>query len=74
MGMSFAMGLQAVSDTHSTYIPWVWGVNGLASVIASVLGSLLSVTLGFVVVMGLSLLLYALAGLIIVTQQRGYSC
>jgi len=73
MGMPFAMGLQAVSDTHSTYIPWVWGVNGLASVIASVLGSLLSVTLGFVVVMGLSLLLYALAGLIIVTQQRGYS-
>jgi MFS family permease len=71
MGMPFPIGLQLVSDRQSSYIPWVWGVNGVASVIAPVLGSLLSVCLGFRVVMLLSLLLYGLAGWIIhVTARR----
>jgi len=57
MGMPFPLGLQLVSDRESNYIPWVWGVNGIASVIAPVLGSLLSISLGFRIVMGVSLLL-----------------
>ena len=65
MGMPFPIGLQLVSDKQSSYIPWVWGVNGVASVIAPVLGSLLSVCLGFRMLMLLSLLLYGLAGWII---------
>jgi len=62
MGMPFPLGLQLVSDTQSSYIPWVWGVNGVASVIAPVLGSLLSVCLGFRMLMVFSALLYCLAG------------
>lgn len=62
MGMPFPAGLQLVSDTQSSYIPWVWGLNGVASVIAPVLGSLLSVCLGFHTVMLISVLLYGLAG------------
>ncbi|MBW2332391.1 MAG: hypothetical protein JRF08_02715, partial [Deltaproteobacteria bacterium] len=65
MGMPFPIGLQIVSDKASNYIPWVWGINGVASVIAPVLGSLLSVCLGFRIVMGVSLLLYGVAGWII---------
>jgi hypothetical protein len=65
MGMPFPIGLQFISDRQSDYIPWVWGVNGVASVIAPVLGSLLSVCLGFHIVMLLSLLFYGLAGCII---------
>ncbi len=65
MGMPFPVGLQLVSDTQSSYIPWVWGVNGVASVIAPVLGSLLSVCLGFHTVMLVSVVLYGLAGWII---------
>ena len=65
MGMPFPIGLQLVSDGVSSYIPWVWGINGVASVIAPVLGSLLSVCLGFRIVVGVSLLLYGLAGWII---------
>ena len=71
MGMPFPIGLQLVSDKQSSYIPWVWGVNGVASVIAPVLGSLLSVCLGFHVLMLLSLLLYGLAGWIIRLIARG---
>jgi spermidine synthase len=62
MGMPFPMGLQKVSDKKSHYIPWVWGVNGVASVIAPVLGSIVSVWLGFRTLMVVSLLLYAVAG------------
>jgi len=65
MGMPFPIGLQIVSDKVSSYIPWVWGINGVASVIAPVLGSLLSVCLGFRIVIGISLLLYGVAGWII---------
>jgi len=65
MGMPFPIGLQLVSDKDSSLIPWVWGVNGVASVIAPVLGSLLSVCLGFRIVMLVSLLLYGVAGWII---------
>jgi len=65
MGMPFPIGLQIVSDKGRNYIPWVWGVNGVASVIAPVLGSLLSVCLGFRILMGISLLLYGVAGWII---------
>jgi len=36
MGMPFPIGLQIVSDKASNYIPWVWGINGVASVIAPV--------------------------------------
>ncbi len=71
MGMPFPMGLQLVSDKHSTYIPWVWGVNGVASVIAPTLGSLLSVSLGFRAVMLISLLLYGSAGLLIHLLAKG---
>jgi hypothetical protein len=71
MGMPFPIGLQLVSDRQSSYIPWVWGVNGVASVIAPVLGSLLSVALGFRVLMLVSLLLYGLAGWIIHLIARG---
>jgi len=71
MGMPFPIGLQLVSDRQSSYIPWVWGVNGVASVIAPVLGSLLSVALGFRVLMLVSLLLYSLAGWIIHLIAQG---
>ena len=74
MGMPFPIGLQLVSDRQSSYIPWVWGVNGVASVIAPVLGSLLSVALGFRGLMLISLLLYGLAGWIIhqIAQDGDY--
>jgi spermidine synthase len=71
MGMPFPLGLQLVSDTQSSYIPWVWAVNGVASVAAPVLGSLLSICLGFSMVMALSVLLYGLAGWIFQVMARG---
>ncbi len=72
MGMPFPTGLQLVSNHNSDYIPWVWSINGLASVIAPVLGSLLTVNLGFRPLMLLSLLLYILAFLSIYSMSLTY--
>ncbi|MFW6147444.1 MAG: hypothetical protein ACOC6B_03525 [Thermodesulfobacteriota bacterium] len=70
MGMPFPMGLQLVSDMQSSYIPWVWAVNGVASVIAPTVGSLLSVCLGFHLIMLFSAILYGLAGWILNIMSR----
>ncbi len=61
MGMPFPLGLQVVSNRNSEYIPWIWGINGLASVVAPVLGSLLIVNIGFYPLMFVSLALYLFA-------------
>ena len=70
MGMPFPIGLQIVSERQSNYIPWVWGINGIASVIAPILGSLSSIFLGFRIVMLISIFLYGLAGGIIYLINR----
>jgi spermidine synthase len=72
MGMPFPIGLQKVSDRESHYIPWVWGVNGVASVIAPVLGSILSVWLGFRTLMIAGVLVYAVAGWTVHLFARDY--
>jgi len=74
MGMPFPIGLQLVSDKQSSFIPWVLGINVVASVISPVLGSLLSVCLGFRIVMLVSLLLYGVAGwnIHLIPQKQDY--
>ncbi len=42
MGMPFAMGMRLVSQGEERLTPWLWGLNGVASVAASVLAVLLS--------------------------------
>ncbi|HWP46107.1 MAG TPA: hypothetical protein VNM22_02995 [Candidatus Limnocylindrales bacterium] len=47
MGMPLPLGIKLVDTYASTLIPWVWGVNGATSVLASVLAMVLAITLGF---------------------------
>ena len=61
MGMPFPTGL---SQLDAQMIPWAWGVNGCASVIAAVLATMLAIHVGFNVVIVLSLALYILAALL----------
>jgi hypothetical protein len=42
-------------------VPWAWGINGCASVIAAVLATLLAVHFGFTAVVALAATLYACA-------------
>ena len=61
MGMPFPLGLARVSAETPAFIPWAWGINGFASVIAAVLATLLAIELGFSVVIMVALVLYAVA-------------
>lgn len=59
MGMPFPLGLTHIRRADSALIPWAWGVNGCASVISAILAVLLAMHLGYVVVVMISLALYA---------------
>lgn len=61
MGMPFPLGLRAVGETHRAALPWAWGINGCASVVATPLATLLAIEGGFVAVMIGAAVLYGAA-------------
>lgn len=64
MGMPFPLGLSRVADSAPHFIPWAWGINGCASVLSAVLAALLAIHLGFAMVVGFAVVLYAMAALV----------
>lgn len=61
MGIPFPKGLALVAKTSPGLVPWVWGVNGLASVLASILAAMLALSNGFSFVLVVAGGLYFLA-------------
>jgi hypothetical protein len=61
MGMPFPLGVARLAGTAPPLIPWAWGINACASVVAAILATLLAIHLGFSMVVLLAVLLYALA-------------
>ena len=64
MGLPFPLGLGRVSQCAPALLPWAWGVNGCASVVAAVMAGLLAMHVGFTAVLVLALGLYAAAALL----------
>lgn len=64
MGMPFPLGLSLLGDRSQHLIPWVWGVNGCASVLSAVLATLLAIHFGFTVVVVLALTIYGIGAFI----------
>lgn len=63
MGMPYARALRRLAHRDPALTPWAWGVNGFASVVAVMLATLVSVHLGFSVVIGLAVGMYGLAAI-----------
>ncbi|MCY1213126.1 hypothetical protein D9M72_248890 [compost metagenome] len=63
MGMPFPLGLDRVAARDETLVPWAWGINACASVVAAVLATLVAIHAGFTAVILVALLLYAAAAL-----------
>jgi spermidine synthase len=64
LGMFMPLGLGAVgrmTTLSREYVAWGWAVNGFASVMGSVLTTLLSMTFGFRVVMAIAFCVYVVA-------------
>ena len=47
MGVPFPKGITAVQVKDPNLIPWLWAVNGAASVVATVLSAMLAISFGF---------------------------
>jgi spermidine synthase len=62
MGFPMPMGLQRLSG--SGLVPWAWGINGFASVLAAPLAMAVAMTWGYHVVAAGALAVYAVAGLV----------
>jgi hypothetical protein len=64
MGVPFPAAVRALGRTDPAAIPWAWGVNGCASVIASILAAMAALEWGFGMVMLLGALAYTAAAVI----------
>ncbi len=48
MGFPFPLGLRLLNELkREDYIPWAWGINGMASVVGSVITIFIAMSLGF---------------------------
>ena len=68
LGMAMPLGLTRLAGLHPGAVPWGWAVNGIASVLASVLAVAVAVTWGFAAVTLLALACYLVA---LVDATRG---
>lgn len=64
MGIPFPTGIRLEGRRHSTVVPWLWGINGIMSVLGSALATALSIHIGFRLTLVGAALVYALAGLL----------
>ncbi|MDR7542874.1 MAG: hypothetical protein QN120_01335 [Armatimonadota bacterium] len=62
MGVPFPAAVRLLGQYDARLIPWAWGINGCASVVASVLAALVSLQWGFRTVLALAAIAYAGAG------------
>ena len=66
LGLFMPSGVRAIAELteHSReYVAWGWALNGFASVIGSVLATMLAMTYGFQMVLVFALVAYCVAGL-----------
>ena len=47
MGMPFPLGVRLLTGSRRPLIPWAWAVNGCASVLGSILPTILALNMGF---------------------------
>jgi hypothetical protein len=64
MGLPFPLGLAQVAAHMPELVPWVWGINGCASVVSVILATLLAMHGGFTVVTLLAVGLYGMAAIL----------
>ena len=60
LGFAFPTGMRLVESVNRGPTPWFWGINGATSVLASVLGVMLSMSLGINVTMLIAAACYLL--------------
>ena len=70
MGFPMAMALRRLGDASPSLVPWAWGVNGFASVLAPPLATAIAMTAGFRVAGASALMFYVVAALAYARLRR----
>jgi hypothetical protein len=70
MGMPFPLGIRYVERHARPMLPWIWSLNGYASVLGSVMSVILAIQVGFTVVLFLAVLVYLAAFLLLLSVDR----
>jgi hypothetical protein len=70
MGVPFPLGIAWLQTNLSVKIPLAWAINGCASVIASVLAAMISLSYGYKIVLLLGACSYACAALLYIRLIR----
>ena len=70
MGLPFPLGIIWLQERANNRIPFVWAVNGCASVIASVMAAIISLSYGFRILLFLGAGAYAGAALIYIRFMK----
>jgi hypothetical protein len=65
LGVPFPRAVAVIGRSAPGLVPWVWAVNGCASVVSAILAAMISLTWGFSIVLWGGALMYGLAGLAI---------
>lgn len=69
LGIPFATGLNFIEKITPRFIPWAWGINGLTSVLASILAIVMAMHIGFTAVLALGAIVYGVGWLSIYKYQ-----
>ena len=64
MGIPFPTGLRLIGEGSSSLTPFLWGINGIATVIGSVLAIILALTDGFTMVLIVGAICYFIVSLL----------
>lgn len=69
LGRPFPLGVRRLSQVSPADIPWMWGVNGLSSVVGSLGAASLGKLLGFGAVLLLGALIYLTLGVALILSR-----
>ncbi len=64
MGIPFPVGIRWVGRRRHSLVPWLWGINGVTSVLGSALATALSIHVGFNATLTIATLVYASAAVV----------
>jgi hypothetical protein len=70
MGTAFPLGMKAAAAVNPPITPWLWGINGAMSVVASVLAIVVAMTAGISATFWIGTACYAVAFAAYVWSQR----
>ena len=58
LGMFFPLGIKVVNQVDVRMVPWAWGINGMSSVVSTIVAIILAMNYGFAVVAYLAIVVY----------------